>query len=257
MAYICPAPCILVLMWFQVDPTIYITSFICSRIPIKFGIDRNPYVRLVSFIIRCAICLLSVYECVRVTMLAMLTILLTVTWLSNYVSDLRLAFKFIILRGGILRGQHANYFRQILIPLYAASNVTGLLGFVATVLASTMHILSTYAGIRLYKSYPFSLWLTIMYVSVASFVTQMVTFSFTAKFRDHSANLLREFRMGSNYLDYSSFRKKCYLKDIRALPTPGVPIGVFDHRLFICSKSTVLVAFKVLLDQTINALISF
>lgn len=250
--YILPIPFLLSLIWLKVDPTSFIMSFICGKLPFAIGMSHSLTIKLISFSLRYLIASILTFECMRITSFALLCVILTVNWFSKAIDYLHKTFEGILKNGRLSDGTHFLHFQKILIPLYAAYNFAGLLGFMATLLASVLHILATFATIRLSNVLPVSVWLGMMNLSWVSFTMEIATFQFAAKFNGKSAELLKYFRGAANQLNHSKITKCIYLRRVRSLPTAGVPIGFWGHTLFICTKSTVIEVLTGISDQTMN-----
>lgn len=133
----------------------------------------------------------------------------------------------------------------------------GQLGFVGIVLTSIVHIMATYWTVRVARVLPMLFGISLLGLSIISFVSEMLTFSQAATFNMSSGDLLRKFEMAANYWEEGAIRRKVYVRQVKALRKIGLSIGLLEHRFFICSRFTVLTVLKELTNQTINTLISF
>ncbi|OXA55153.1 hypothetical protein Fcan01_10501 [Folsomia candida] len=252
MGYALPRPLLLSVVCLKVDPTSFIMLFICGKLPFAVSTSHSLIIKLISFSLRYLIASILTFESIRITVFALFSVVVTVNWLSKAIDYLHITFQKILKNGRLSEARHFLRFQKILIPIYAAYNFAGLLGFMATLLASVLHILATFATIRLSNVLPVSVWLGMMNLSWVSFTMEIATFQFAAKFNGKSAELLKYFRGAANQLNHSKITKCIYLRRVRSLPTAGVPIGFWGHTLFICTKSTVIEVLTGISDQTMN-----
>lgn len=263
VAYFSPPVLLLVILWFQADPTFYVGQFIFNQLPIfvdillTLALGSVILFKLGFFIFRFLVALIVIMECIRVAVMTMTVLVPGMCTIGDFIKLLKQVFYLTILQGRLLTGIHLKFYREILIPLYAAQDVIAVCGFMATLLTTSCHILANFAIIRLSHALPYVLWMFLFYLSITAFVTEVATFCFAADLNQNSIELLRKFTNATNKLSQYSRGKKIMMRQIKALRSPAIPIGFTGYYLFRCSRMTVLIVIKILLDQSINALITF
>jgi hypothetical protein len=250
-------------MYLKLDPTYHIIKHLLQALPIFMRILRSIFGVLTGLLVPLGILLCRYfsmlpifYEGIRSLALVVMIIVLSAGQFQDAFDFQTEFFRNLKRNGSQIRLQHVLKYREILIIRNNFGNVLnfGLLSVLACVISTIIWV--NYYIIKRYHLLPPAVtFMLVCFVSV-EIASLIVAIEGGSVVNEASIELLKRFRRGTIH-NMQSGRRKYLLRVVRSLQVFSFSVGIPGFNFFSFSRPTKKHIVHFIMDNTINALLTF
>jgi hypothetical protein len=264
VSYCIPIPIISFVMILNSDPLLHVILNLSTRFKVFSDVFLQIYqlfgsrleFNIIFFATRLLLQSLLIYECARVCALAICVIIPWLQMCNRNAVLITKIVKYVIFQGRQQYCQHIKLYRQLWLCTSFLKDWFGVVSFMWLSWSSFVCIAQNYFIFRHGKDLDPILLSVLIYLSIAMVIFSMVDISFATKLNEEMIKIRRVIEEGTAKL--SGYNRKIVAREIKGVPE-GMMVLCFPGPLIISdfSKTTKIILIRVILELTLNALITF